>query len=76
MSRGLILDQFTRQAVPFSQMHARDDPAIHRLLLDTAGITPDDEVLDVVCGPGIVRIAGVGRNVDRRETGCLGAMGT
>ena len=36
--RRLILDQFTRQAVPFSEMHARDDAEIHRLLIDTAGI--------------------------------------
>ena len=27
--RKLILDQFTRQAVPFSEMHARDDAEIH-----------------------------------------------
>lgn len=52
--RRLILDQFTRQAVPFSEMHARDDAEIHQLLIDTAGITPADEVLDVACGPGLV----------------------
>lgn len=27
--RQLILDQFTRQAVPFSQLHARDDAEIY-----------------------------------------------
>ncbi|WP_020475892.1 class I SAM-dependent methyltransferase [Zavarzinella formosa] len=52
--RQLILDQFTRQAKPFSEMHARDDFEIHRLLIATAGITPVDEVLDVACGPGLV----------------------
>ncbi len=63
--RKLILDQFTRQAVPFSEMHARDDGEIHRLLIDTAGITPRDEVLDVACGPGLVacEVARVARHV-------------
>ena len=63
--RQLILDQFTRQAVPFSEMHARDDAGIHRLLIDTAGIGPDDEVLDVACGPGLVacEVAKVARHV-------------
>ena len=63
--RRLILDQFTRQAVPFSEMHARDDAEIHRLLIGTAGIGPDDEVLDVACGPGLVacEVAKVARHV-------------
>ena len=63
--RRLILDQFTRQAVPFSEMHARDDAEIHRLLIDTAGIGPEDEVLDVACGPGLVacEVAKVARHV-------------
>jgi ubiquinone/menaquinone biosynthesis C-methylase UbiE len=63
--RRLILDQFTRQAVPFSEIHARDDAEVHRLLIDTAGIGPDDEVLDVACGPGLVAcaVAKVGRHV-------------
>jgi ubiquinone/menaquinone biosynthesis C-methylase UbiE len=52
--RQLILDQFTRQAAPFSEMHARDDAGIHRLLIETAEIGPEDEVLDVACGPGLV----------------------
>ena len=55
--RRLILDQFTRQAVPFSEMHARDDSEIHRLLIETAGIGPEDDVLDVACGPGLVACA-------------------
>jgi ubiquinone/menaquinone biosynthesis C-methylase UbiE len=63
--RQLILGQFTRQAVPFSEMHARDDADIHRLLIDTAGITGADEVLDVACGPGLVacEVARVARQV-------------
>jgi ubiquinone/menaquinone biosynthesis C-methylase UbiE len=52
--RRLILDQFTRQAIPFSEMHARDDAEIHQLLIRTADITATDTVLDVACGPGLV----------------------
>jgi ubiquinone/menaquinone biosynthesis C-methylase UbiE len=63
--RQLILDQFTRQAAPFSEMHARDDAGIHRLLIETAGIGAEDEVLDVACGPGLVacEVAKVARHV-------------
>jgi ubiquinone/menaquinone biosynthesis C-methylase UbiE len=63
--RRLILDQFTRQAVPFAEMHARDDADIHRLLIETAGIGSEDEVLDVACGPGLVvcEVASVARHV-------------
>lgn len=63
--RQLILDQFTRQAVPFSQLHERDDAEIHQLLIRTADITPHDDVLDVACGPGLVasEVAQVARHV-------------
>ncbi len=63
--RQLILDQFTRQAVPFSELHARDDAEIHQLLIRTADITPADDVLDVACGPGLVacEVAKVARSV-------------
>lgn len=63
--RQLIVDQFTRQAVPFSEMHARDDGEIHRLLIATSAISADDDVLDVACGPGLVacEVARVARHV-------------
>ena len=63
--RQLILDQFTRQAAPFAEMHARDDSEIHRLLIETADIGPVDEVLDVACGPGLVacEVAKVARHI-------------
>jgi ubiquinone/menaquinone biosynthesis C-methylase UbiE len=63
--RKRILDQFTRQAVPFSEMHARDDSEIHQLLIRTSGITSEDEVLDVACGPGLVacEVAKVAKHV-------------
>src|SRR5262245_17885588 len=55
--RRLILDQFTRQAVPFSQMPTKSNDEANRLLLDLAGISPADTVLDVACGPGLVACA-------------------
>jgi len=63
--RALILDQFTKQAVPFAELHARDDAAIHQLLIETAGIASSDDVLDVACGPGLVacEVARVARHV-------------
>lgn len=49
-----ILDQFSRQAVPFSTAAPiRDDKAL-RLLVTSAGTTASDHVLDVACGPGLV----------------------
>jgi SAM-dependent methyltransferase len=61
----LILDQFTRQALPFSEMHARDDAEIHQLLITAADITSNDDVLDVACGPGLVacEVAKIARHV-------------
>ena len=51
--RRLILDQFTRQAVPFSQM--RDHSP--ELILVAAEVRADDMVLDVACGPGLMACA-------------------
>ncbi len=55
--RRLILDQFSRQAIPFSQMHGQDDESLYRLMIETADIGPEDHVLDVACGPGLVACA-------------------
>jgi ubiquinone/menaquinone biosynthesis C-methylase UbiE len=52
--RRLILDHFTRQAVPFSQMPAHSNDEANRLLIDIARICSEDTVLDVACGPGLV----------------------
>jgi ubiquinone/menaquinone biosynthesis C-methylase UbiE len=64
--RRLIVDQFTRQAVPFSEMpaHSNEEESV-RLLIDTARIGPEDDVLDVACGPGLVAcpLAEVARHV-------------
>lgn len=61
--RRLILNQFTRQAVPFSQM--RDHSP--ELILAATGVRPDDTVLDVACGPGLM--ACVFAEVARHVTG-------
>jgi SAM-dependent methyltransferase len=49
-----ILDQFTRQAVPFSTAPAiRNQEALNRMVA-MAEAGPDDTVLDVACGPGLL----------------------
>jgi len=50
----LILDQFTRQAVPFATASVIKDEAALQLLVEWSGAGPDDTVLDVACGPGLV----------------------
>jgi SAM-dependent methyltransferase len=63
--RRLIVEQFTKQAVPFSQMPHHNDEDTNRLVIETAGIGSDDMVLDVACGPGLITcaVAGVARHV-------------
>ena len=52
-----ILDQFTRQAVPFAAAAAiRNQEALDRIV-QWAGAGPDDTVLDVACGPGLLACA-------------------
>jgi ubiquinone/menaquinone biosynthesis C-methylase UbiE len=57
----VVLDQFTKQAVPFSQIqnHSPD------LILTTSQAGQDDTVLDVACGPGLMacEFAAVARHV-------------
>ena len=50
--QGLIQDQFTKQAVPFSKA-MKDENAL-RLLVEFAGASSSDTVLDVAYGRGIV----------------------
>jgi ubiquinone/menaquinone biosynthesis C-methylase UbiE len=50
----LIIDQFTRQAIPFTQVPAHSNEESLRLLSQMANLTQEDEVLDVACGSGIV----------------------
>ncbi|HXO37554.1 MAG TPA: methyltransferase domain-containing protein [Candidatus Acidoferrum sp.] len=49
-----ILDQFTRQAAPFAAAPAiRNEEALNRIV-QWAVTSPDDTVLDVACGPGLL----------------------
>jgi SAM-dependent methyltransferase len=49
-----ILDQFTRQAIPFSTSPSIKDEIALNLLIQASGAGPTDTVLDVACGPGLV----------------------
>jgi ubiquinone/menaquinone biosynthesis C-methylase UbiE len=49
-----ILEQFTRQAAPFAgSASIRNEEALNRIV-EWAGTGPDDTVLDVACGPGLL----------------------
>jgi ubiquinone/menaquinone biosynthesis C-methylase UbiE len=52
--RDRVLDQFTRQAEPFSKAAPINDETALRLVIEATGAGPADDVLDVACGPGIV----------------------
>ncbi|HZE25107.1 MAG TPA: methyltransferase domain-containing protein [Blattabacteriaceae bacterium] len=52
-----ILDQFTRQAAPFAAAAPiRNQEALDRIV-QWAGAGPDDTILDVACGPGLLACA-------------------
>jgi SAM-dependent methyltransferase len=51
---GLILDQFTRQAAVFSTAAPITNADALRMIVEAARPGPDDTVLDVACGGGIV----------------------
>ena len=50
----LIRDQFTRQAVPFSTAAPIADSGALRPIIEAAAAGPEDTLLDVACGGGIV----------------------
>ena len=52
--QGLILDQFTRQAILFSTAAPITNADALRMIVEAARPGPDDTVLDVACGGGIV----------------------
>jgi ubiquinone/menaquinone biosynthesis C-methylase UbiE len=52
-----IIDQFTRQAVPFAQVPGHTNEKSLQLLIEMAEASAQDTVLDVACGPGIVACA-------------------
>jgi ubiquinone/menaquinone biosynthesis C-methylase UbiE len=53
-----IIDQFSKQAVPFSKkVPAHSNESAFNLVIDTVGIDKSDNVLDVACGPGMLTCA-------------------
>jgi SAM-dependent methyltransferase len=52
-----ILDQFTRQAVPFAEAQAIRNQEALDLIVRMAEAGPDDTSLDVACGPGLLACA-------------------
>jgi ubiquinone/menaquinone biosynthesis C-methylase UbiE len=53
----LTIDQFTLQAVPFSQSSGHANEESLRLLMELAELSGEDTVLDVACGTGMVACA-------------------
>ena len=49
-----IQDQFSRQALPFAAMPAHSNAQGFELLARAGELGPQDDVLDVACGPGLV----------------------
>ena len=47
-----IVDQFSRQAVPFAELPGHSQSM--QLLIDLSGVSASDTVLDLACGPGLV----------------------
>ena len=58
-----IIDQFTKQAIPFTQLKFHSD--LIQMLIELSKVTSNDLVLDVACGPGLVacEFAKVSRHV-------------
>jgi ubiquinone/menaquinone biosynthesis C-methylase UbiE len=52
--RDLILEQFTRQAEPFARAQTIQNPEAFEGIVKAAQAGPDDTVLDVACGPGLL----------------------
>src|SRR5262245_44789038 len=55
-----IVEQFTRQAIPFSTAPGITDEAALRLIIETSRASTEDTILDVACGPGLVVCAYAG----------------
>jgi ubiquinone/menaquinone biosynthesis C-methylase UbiE len=55
--KSRILDQFTRQAVPFSQSPSVSNPKALEFIVSCAEAGPGDTVLEVACGPGLLACA-------------------
>jgi len=55
--RERVVDQFSRQSVPFSTAAPMRNEQALRLLVEASHAGPEDAVLDVACGPGLVACA-------------------
>ncbi len=55
--RAQILDQFSKQAVPFSQAAGIADTVALTRIMACAGVQAHDTMLDVACGGGVVACA-------------------
>src|SRR5262245_18354277 len=60
--RDLILDQFSRQAVPFSTSPGIKAEQALRLIVEFTGAGPEDTALDVACG-GVIVVCALARVV-------------
>jgi len=47
-----IIEQFSQQAIPFSELPGHSQSM--QMLIDLSGVSKTDNVLDVACGPGLV----------------------
>ncbi len=65
--RRLIVDQFTKQAVPFREFPAHSSEGSIEHVLRASEVSPNDTVLDLACGPGLVSCALA--NVAKHVTG-------
>jgi ubiquinone/menaquinone biosynthesis C-methylase UbiE len=52
-----IIDQFTKQAVPFADLLAHSNEESTKLLIKMSRLNKSDTVLDVACGPGLLACA-------------------
>jgi ubiquinone/menaquinone biosynthesis C-methylase UbiE len=52
-----VVDQFTRWARPFAELPIHAEADAMARTLQACDLTPDAEVLDVACGPGILACA-------------------
>jgi len=52
-----IIDQFTKQATPFTEMAGHSNESSFQLMFDLTGVNEEDTVLDIACGPGLVTTA-------------------
>jgi ubiquinone/menaquinone biosynthesis C-methylase UbiE len=50
----LIIDQFTKQAIPFTQNGAQSAKYVVKRLLTLSNISKKDTILDVACGSGLI----------------------